>query len=275
LEAAQQIEMTVKMVHEINSIFGEIWFLSQLSGMYLDQGRIKEAEALLPPMQAALEASGGKAYRVQARSAWLQADLYKGNLESSMPGLSSEKQTAIENNDKQQVIAFSFSLALGYWLERDYTRAASELQFGIDQAGIWAGPNYKYLLASLLARSESATSKAREMFDQADAQALGREGVVPTYEQETNRHYALMHIYAREGNSPEALNHASIAVQRYRDAHLRWLYAHVLCEYGDIALEAKDAAKARELYNLSLAEFEVMQAPIFVDRVREKIRQVL
>jgi tetratricopeptide (TPR) repeat protein len=274
LEASEQMAYMVELSHRLHWVINEIWFPAQLNGMYLDQGRIAEAETLLPDIQNAVEASGGKSYIAQARGAWLQTELYKGNLAYAMPGLVNEKQEAAERNDKQHVIAFAFFLAIGYWLEGDIANAVSELQFGIEQAGVWAGSNYKYLLASLQVRAEADTTKARATFDSADKAAYSNAEAKPTYEQETNRHYALMHIYAREGNFSEALSHAAIAAQMYHDAHLRWLYAHVLREWGDIALAAKDLDRARELYGRSIMEFEEMSLPVFAGKIRKQLNQV-
>ena len=263
IEAAEQLEYMLAYSRRVNSIFGELWYLSEINILYLDLGRIDEVIALVPAMMDLLKNSGGKAYRAQVVGARLQVLVYTGKPEEAISDLRAERDDLLRHNDKQMVMVYSHTLALAYTIMQDYNRAAQEVEFGIQTAGIWGGASDQYLLAKLQASSDADISIARESFKR------GEEIVEspPTFVDMSTRQYALMHIRAREENYTEALSIAAELAEKYRSVQFRWLSAFILWEAGEIALKASDRSKANELLMQAENEYKEIHIPMYAAQI--------
>jgi tetratricopeptide (TPR) repeat protein len=264
-EAAKQCESMVETNRKANSIVGEIWFLSQLNNAYLDLGRIDEAVALIEVIQDLFETSGGKPHHLQVEQAKISTLIYTGKPAEALTKTLPARDNAVKHDDKQMMMNLSHSSATAYAMLKDYKRAAQEMEFGIQQAGIWAGPFYQYLLASYQARSDANIITAQESFLRAEQATES----IPTFAETTARLYALLHIRAREEKFDETLSIAAELSEKYRGAKSRWLYALVLWDAGEIALKANDKTKAKRLLQQALNEYQETHIPIYAAQIRE------
>jgi hypothetical protein len=212
-----------------------------------------------------LESSGGKTYRSQAELARLQALIYIGSPEDAIPDLTAERNNCIVHNDKQMAMNDSLVLAQAYVIIKDYDRAVQEMKFGIDNAGVWGGAMFHYLLAGYQARSGMDIEMAYESLAEGDRT---RESI-SLFAENASRLYALMNIRAREGKFEEFLAMADELVSLYESNQFLWSKALTLWEAGSIALEAGNKEQARKLLQNGADEFSRMNIPVFVTQISE------
>jgi len=268
-DAGRQYEYMVEVNRATNSVAGELWALTQLHGLYCDLGKMDAVREIGKRTDELLQI-GGKAHRQLVTQSGLQTKVYLGNAAEAIEDLHALRDEAVAAEEKQTVIIATGTLSLAYQMTGDYDRAALEMKFGIENAGIWAGANYQYLLAALQARSGADISVAKETLARAD-DMLDRE---PTFAEIVTRLYALMHVSAREGKFDKALESAEELDKRYKASRNRWHDALVLWEAGEIALKAGDKGKAKMLLAESQALYEEMNVPIYAARVGAQLRGI-
>lgn len=267
--AADQYELMIALNRKTNSIFGEIWFLAQKANLFLDLGRITEAQNMVDTMKNLLVATGGKTYRVQVTQVAMQTLVYMGKPEEVIPVLEKECEQAISHNDTQMTVIMASTLGLAHLVKGDHAAAVRAQAIADQHGGVWRRSVLYYQMAGYAARAGqleqayAALQKGEEIRDPA------------SYADKASRNYAMMQIQAAEGNYPAAMQFAKELTALHRKYNHRWLYATNSSEAADLACQAGDLENARSYYRQAMEEYEAIQAPILAGRVRERLEKIL
>jgi predicted ATPase len=241
-------------------------------------GDLTAVEEMLPSMHQLLGA-GERPGMAALYLRWLEVMLmrYRGELAPAIEGLQSLRSEAREAGDLQGLAGMNAQLAMAcIWEEvGDEEDLEATLQELLDLSQRWTQTAVRaQCLLSVLRARQGKPEAARQWLAGAHEQAAEQGEVVRW---ELYLLWAEPYLALAEGRYPEALAAFEAGVDALGRRNLRWYRARTLIDWAEAHLargKPGDRQRAGELLREAEAEFEAMGAPLYVQRVKARLKEL-
>jgi tetratricopeptide (TPR) repeat protein len=277
-EAAREHYMrAAELERQRGEILGELFCACNAAEHSLYLGDLAAVEAMLPSLRQLLEAAeeSGK-MEMGVRGLEFTLLRYRGELAAAIEGLRSLRTKARAAGDLQTRAGLNADLAVVYLSEEvgeeEEVEATLQELLDLDARGMGTAVLAQMLQSVQRARQGELVA-ARQLLTQAHEQAAERGELVLW---EPYLSWAEAHQALAEGYWPEALAAFEATVDTMGHAKLRWYRARILVDWAEAHLargESGDRERAGELLREAEAEFEAMDAPLYVQRVKERLEE--
>jgi tetratricopeptide (TPR) repeat protein len=276
--AREHVLRAAELDRQRGEILGELFYTYRAAELSLYLGDLAKVEEELPSLRRLLdevEESGMMALRLRLLEAIFLR--YRGELAEAIDGLYSLRTEAREAGDLQALVFLDAELARLQIREEvgegEELEAMLEELLDFDERGMGTAVEGHCLLSVLRAR-QGETEAARHHLAKAQEWAAER-GEFGLWEPHLG--WTEANLAMAEGHWPEVLVAFETVAGALDNRNLRWQRARTLIDWAEAHLargEPGDRECAGELLREAEAEFEAMGAPMYVERVKQRLQEL-